>query len=242
MKIAIHQPEFLPWLGYFDKLSQVDTFVFLDNVDFRYHYFQNRNRIKSKRNVIWLNVPVLTKGKWGQQIKDVKINNSINWSRKVAQSIKFNYQKAPYFQDYFNQIVNVFNKKWANLADINIALIKLVSRFLDIDNVNFIKASDLELKQETGPELILNICKTMKSSYLLLGISGIAGTGTKHENEFNQHNIKIEYQSFYHPVYKQMDANFMPFLSVLDLLFNHGKDSLQIIRGNSVKRLDYTIE
>jgi hypothetical protein len=192
--------------------------------------------------MVWINVPVLTKGKSGQKINEVCINNDIDWGRKIAQSIKLNYCKSPFFQDYFHGLAEAFSREWVCLRDLNMELIRRMASLLGCGSVNFVNSSDIVSGDEKGVKLILDICAEMKADTLLLGISGIAGQGNASDPLFKERGIQIEYQEFYHPVYKQMHGEFIPFLSIVDLFFNHGSAALDIIQGKNVDRLNYLLE
>ena len=99
MIVAGHQPEFIPYMGFFSKISKADVFVIVDHIQFNKKYFQNRNKIKTREGWMWLTVPVITKGRFEQKIREVEINNSLNWQRKHWASITLNYQKAPFFKE-----------------------------------------------------------------------------------------------------------------------------------------------
>ena len=230
--LTIHQPEYMPWLGFFAKLAAAETYVVLDNVQYRHKYFQNRNKIRGANNDTWINVPVLRKGERNTLIKDIKINNALNWKRKNWMNIKSNYSKAPYFENYSSYFENLFLSDWELLVDLNLNIIKACLEFLNI-NTKIYRASELGI-ENTGEQLILDICNFYKPDVYISGKSGIAGQGHKYESEFLKNNIKVLYQKFNHPKYKQAhNREFSSNMSVIDLLFNHGPDSLDIIKQES---------
>ncbi len=98
MIVSVHQPQYLPWLGYFDKIERSDIFVFLDNVQFKKNEWQNRNKIKTSEGWQWLSVPVIHK--FMQKISEVKINNTVWWGKKHLNALVTNYSKAPFFKDH----------------------------------------------------------------------------------------------------------------------------------------------
>ena len=101
MKVAVHQPQYLPWIGYFDKIIKSDCFVFLDKVQYKHREFQNRNKIRSKDGWMWLTVPVISKGKGRQSIDEVEIDNSLDWQKDHCRSLQVCYGKSEYFDEYF---------------------------------------------------------------------------------------------------------------------------------------------
>jgi len=231
--VAIHQPEHTPWLGFFDKMRQADMAVLLDNVQFRKNYFQNRNRIRTQQGWTWLTVPVLAKGKSGQLIQDTQINNTVNWQSKVWKSIFYAYNKAPFFDQYSSFLKQVYDKLWTHLADLNEEIIRYIAQELGIQ-AKVIKASTLGTTGRST-DLLLEICQKVNADVYL---SGISGKGYLEETKFTEQGIKVIYQEFYHPIYKQMYEPFIPCMSIIDLLFNHGDKSLDILKGIGVERMD----
>jgi len=145
MIVSIHQPEYLPWLGFFHKVHQSDIFVLLDNVQYEKNYFQNRNKIRTQSGRTWLTVPVLTKGKSNQQINEVKIDNKSNWSKKHWRSIDLNYKNAPYFDNYREFFFDLYKKEWIKLVDLNETIITYLIKELEID-LKLIKSSELNIE------------------------------------------------------------------------------------------------
>ena len=215
MLIAIHQPQYLPWLGYLDKIDKADIFVILDNVQFKKNEWQNRNRIKTAQGCQWITVPVLYR--FPEKINEVMINNKANWSRKHLQALITNYSKSTYFDDYKGFFENIFSRNWDRLVDINIEIIKFLISALEL-KTELVMASDLELREEPTERLI-DICKTLKGNkYMDL-------------EQFDKEDIEIIFQDFKHPEYSQLFGDFEPYMSAIDLLFNCGNNSLEILRG-----------
>jgi len=237
MIVTIHQPEHMPWLGFFDKLRQADTFVILDNVQFRKNYFQNRNKIRTQQGWIWLTVPVLAKGKSSQLIQDAQINNAVNWQSTLWKSIFYAYNKASFFEKYGNFLKQIYDKQWTYLADLNEEIIRHVINELGI-KVKIVMASTLEVTGG-GTDLLLEICQKLNADTYL---SGISGKDYLEESRFTEQGIKVIYQEFYHPIYKQVYEPFIPCMSIIDLLFNHGDKSLDILKGIGVERMDTLFE
>ncbi len=165
-KIAIHQPEHLPWLGYFDKMKKVDLYVFLDNVQYRKNYFQNRNRIPTG----WLTVPVISKGHTNSTLKDIKIDNTQPWKRKYWGKLSDCYRKCPKYHEYKDEITEILNVKWDKLVDINYAFIAFFRDHLKI-HTPILMASELGVKGNNSA-LIMEICKKTGATSYLSGPSG----------------------------------------------------------------------
>ncbi len=231
MRITIHQPEHMPWLGFFHKMAQADTFVFLDNVQFSKNYFQNRNKLRTTDGWVWLTVPV--KRTLETLIQDVTISRDARWKRKWRDTIFYSYKKAKFFDAYFQGIDDVISGDWEKLCDLNEVLIQLFAGFLGI-RPTFMKASELEVTGR-GSDLIFSICKTLGAKTYL---SGISGREYLDLNKFESSGIEVMMQEFHHPVYKQIHEPFIPCMSVIDLLFNYGGKSLDIINGIGVPVLE----
>ena len=227
MRVAIHQPEHMPWLGFFHKISMADAYVVLDNVQFRKNYFQNRNKIRTSNGWTWLTVPVNYTIE--TLIKDVDIASDLRWKKKWLDTIYFSYKKAKYPHYYFEQVHKVLNENCSNLSNLNISLIKLLCKFLEI-KTNIIFASQLNVEGK-GSDLLLNICKKLRATTYL---SGISGKEYLRLTDFAREGIKIILQDFHHPIYEQLYKSFIPRMSVIDLLFNYGNKSLGIINGIDV--------
>jgi hypothetical protein len=219
----------MPWLGFFHKINMADVFVILDNVQFRKNYFQNRNKIRTKEGWQWITVPVKRED-LHKSIKDVRISyENPRWKKKVLQNIYFNYSKAKFFESYWKDLSSIFNENHALLVDLNVKLIRYLVEKLGI-HVKIVFASSLDVAGEKS-ELLLNICKAVGAKVY---ISGISGRDYLNFDEFKKNDIEIIVQEFHHPIYKQLHEPFIPCMSVIDLLFNHGNESLSIIDGVGV--------
>jgi hypothetical protein len=224
MIISVHQPQYIPWLGYFDKIARSDLFVFLDNVQYKEREFQNRNKIRTRQGWIWLTVPVISKGEGRQNISEVKIDNQIAWQRKHLGSIKNAYSTAAYFKDYYPVLEDILSREWVYLKDLNLEIIRFILRDLGIVTpIDF--ESKLNIKTMSS-QRIIDICKELNSGTYL---SGAGGRDYLQPELFAQENINILFHDFVHPVYKQCYEPFMANMSIIDLLFNHGKESKKVL-------------
>ena len=225
--VAIHQPEYLPWLGFFKKMMNSELFVFLDDAQFDKKGWQNRNRIRTKTGTVLLSVPVHAHSY--PNINEITIDNNKNWAKRHKKSILYNYTKAPYFEEYKDFIESVFDKKFECLVDLNIEIIKFVMNELEI-KTKVIFSSELKVSKK-GSSRVLDICKAVDADYYITGTSW-AQSHLKIE-EFKKSNIHVEFQNLQHPVYKQIHGKFMPQMSIIDLLFNEGGDEAKKILQNS---------
>jgi hypothetical protein len=226
--VAIHQPQFLPWLGYFDKLDRCDVFCLLDTVQYKKNEFQNRNRIKTAQGWQWLTVPATYR--FPQRINEVGVNQTVDWQRKHAQALKTNYGKAPYFGTYFASFEKFYQQSYELLAEVNVACIRLLMELLGLER-KLVLSSSLPVETEDPTLRLVEICRTLDGDTYL---SGRDGAKYMDLDVFKSHQIIVAFQDFTHPEYPQCYGTFEPNLSVVDLLFNCGPDSLTIIREASL--------
>lgn len=231
MRAVILQPGYLPWLGFFDQMYKSDVFVIYNDVQFDKHGWRNRNRIKTAQGVQWLTVPVLTTAQDKPLIQEVLINNDIDWRRTHLRTIKQNYSRAPFFNTYFGMFEEIYSKEWQYLIDIDMTFIFALMEELGLTTkIKF--SADLGIMGKNTRRLV-DICLYLGASEYL---TGDAAKDYLDESLFSQNDIKLEYHHYQHPVYNQLYGEFIPYLSIIDLLFNHGKDSLDILTQNkSVK-------
>lgn len=231
MILSAHQPQYIPWLGYFDKVDKSDIFVLLDNVQYKPREYQNRNKIRTKLGWMWLTMPVISKGLGRQKISQVKIDNNSPWQKKHWESLKRSYNRAPFFKEYYGFFENTYSTPWEKLIDLNAHIIKYLLKELKIETPLYYESEIGTLALAT--ERIIELCKKLKANTYL---SGIGGKDYLEEEKFSKAGIKLVYQNFSHPHYRQQyagkDNPFIPYMSTLDLLFNEGISSIDILRGN----------
>ena len=226
--VAIHQPEYLPWLGFFKKMMNSKIFVFLDDAQFRKKGWQNRNRIRTKNDTTLLSIPVHAHSY--PNINEITIDNNKNWAKRHKKSILFNYAKAPYFEEFKDFIESVFEKKFEYLADLNTEIIKFIMNELEI-KPKIVFSSNLNISKK-GSDRVLEICKAVDADYYITGT--VWAQSHLRIEEFKKSNIHVEFQEFQHPVYKQIHGKFIPEMSIIDLLFNEGRDGAKEILQNSI--------
>lgn len=237
MIITIHQPEHLPWLGFIHKTSMADVMVLLDNVQFRKNYYQHRNKIRISSGFSWITIPI-QKHPLNILINEIKIDNTHKWQKNCWKTLYFNYKKAPYFSRYSRFFEEIYSRSWQFLAELNIKIIKKLLEFFDI-TTKLIIASELNGVSGKRDDLLLAICKKLGAEKYLSGISGKDYLDIK---KFEQAGIKVTFQEFYHPIYRQCYQPFMPCMSSIDLLFNYGEKSKEILLSPGIPRLNYLIE
>jgi hypothetical protein len=224
MRVAIHQPQYLPWLGYFDKLDSADVFILLDTVQFKKHEWQNRNRIRTKEGWQWLTVPVIDR--FPERIDLVEINSRADWARKHCQALRLHYGHAPFWEPLGPQLLALLDAPGEKLSPLNVALVELLGRHLGIQT-HCILASTLTARNEPTDRLI-DLCRAVGGTEYLAGQGGAAYMET---GRFIEAGIGVQVQVYQHPEYPQRSAPFVSHLSVVDLLFNCGPESLPILRS-----------
>lgn len=235
MRAVILQPMYLPWMGYFGLIDIADVFVFYDDVQFVKRSWHQRNKIKMPNgNWIWLTVPVIQNPDKKININEVMINNSIKWAEKHWKSIKHAYTKAPFFKDYAPIFEEIYKKEWTYLSNLNIALIEKISDLLGLKNdKKFIYSSELKVEGKKTDRLINILTKIGADEY----ISGPTAKAYIDSNKFKEAGITLYWYEFNHPTYPQLYGDFIPYMSVIDLLFNVGENALNYIRKGSKNAL-----
>ena len=227
MIVSVHQPQYMPWLGYFDKIDRADVFVLLDNVQFKKNEWQNRNKIKTAQGWQWLTVPV--RYKYPQLINEVKINTAVKWQHQQRQSILSNYRKAPYYGYLEKFFEEIFSSHWELISDLNITVVQRLAALLGIDTPLYVSSQLGELPNDPDERLIA-ITKYFSADTYLAGSGGSQYMDLK---KYENSGQKVIFQDYKHPVYNQLFGKFEPYMSVIDLIFNHGQESLSILRGNT---------
>ena len=227
MIVAVHQPQYLPWLGYFDKIDRADIFVLLDNIQFKKNEWQNRNKIKTAQGWQWLTVPVMHK--YPQLINEVMVNNRVRWQHKQRQAILSNYKKTPYYDQMKEFFEDIFSSSWQFISQLNIEVVKKLVKLLGIETPLYVASEIGEFPQDPDERLIAITKHFGADTYL----AGMGGREYMDLDIYDKSGIKVIFQDFKHPVYTQLFGGFEAFMSVIDLIFNHGDKSLMIVRGNT---------
>lgn len=225
MIISVHQPQFAPWLGYFAKIADADTFVLLDTVQYKKNEWQNRNKIKTSQGELWLTVPV--KYKFGQKIFEVEINNQQDWQKKQQKTLVSTYSKSRFFKEIITLLEMVLTRHWTTIGELNISMVQSIAAYLGIKTPIKV-ASELPAFPENPDDRLIAITKFFQGSHYL---AGSGGHGYMELEKYNDAGVALLFQSYKHPVYPQLYGDFLPYMSILDLLFNCGPESLTILRG-----------
>ena len=230
MRVAIMQPTYLPWLGYFDLMASSDLFVFLDHVQFEKESWHNRNRIKSPQGWIWLTVPVLKRGRLQQSIAEVEIVAESRWPQKHLNALRHNYAPAPYRDTYLPAFEAAYAVGWRRLCDLNIALCLYLAECLGV-RTTCLRSSELAA-QGHKTDLVVEICLRVGAREYL----SPAGAKCYLDPEtFRSRGLRLLYQDYHHPCYPQLHGPFVSHLSALDALFNCGPEAAALIGRDARK-------
>ncbi|MDO9391023.1 MAG: WbqC family protein [bacterium] len=218
MIVAAHQPNYLPWAGYFYKMARCDVFVFLDSVQYSRTSYTARCSIKqSDGRASWLSVPVLKKGRYFQNVSEVTIDNQRPWQSEHLKTLESCYSRTPYFKEYTWLLDLVCRQKWENLSQLNRAVIIKLAEHLGI-KAKFANLSDLEAAGKST-EMLVSLCRSLKADEYL---SGAGGENYLGQELFQQAGIDLKYTEYQPQPYPQLWGEFVPGLSAMDLLFNCG--------------------
>ena len=236
MIVAAHQPSYLPWLGYLDKLARCDVFVVMDDLQYEAQNFQNRNRIKLDTGAAWVTVP-LERGSQTDRVIDKRICNTGNprehWQRKTWRQLQIHYGRAPCFAHYAEELNEVFTRRWEHLVDLDLHILGIARRWFGI-STPIVRSSTLHL-QGQKTERILDLCKKLGARTYLSGRGG--STDYLDVELLRRAGVTTAWQQFTHPVYPQRYPmqGFVPYLGFIDLIFNCGVDSRAILLESRAK-------
>jgi len=225
--IAIHQPNYLPWPGFFHKWMVADAFVILDTVQYHKNEWQNRNRMKGHNGAQWLTLPV--NYRFGQPIQDVTIASE-RWVRKQTSAIVQAYSYAPFFHDYWIPLGRLLRKAmdagWT-MSRLNIAIIRLLGEQLECTGPSYV-ASEMKPASDDPTQRLIDLCQQLGGDGYL---SGAEGRNYLRKEAFEEQGVSLYFQKVEAPVYPQLHGDFISHLSVIDLLYNTGPQAIEII-GN----------
>lgn len=223
MIVAIHQPHYLPWLGYMDKLDRVEAFCVLDTVQFVRREFQNRNRIRTADGSMWLTVPV--KGSYQAPISEIDIDNEADWGRKHLQALRLNYNRAPHFAEHEAFFAETYARRWDKLIELCLHVLSYLKKAFGISTPVHL-ASEFPTRDEPTARLV-DLCRALGAETYLAGEGGKNYMDMK---MFEDAQIALEFQSFTHPVYPQCFEPFESSMASIDLLFNCGREGFELVR------------
>jgi len=228
MLVAIHQPHYVPWLGYLDRMMKADLFIILDHVQFERRNYQNRTMMRIEGEERWLTVPVIQVSQ-KELIVDKRVDNTETgtraWGPTHFKTLKYAYRKAPYFEMYEKRLSDILHASWDKLVDLDLAMLDFLREGFQITTT--LKRSSEMRAEGAKSELLMNLCAEIGPGTTFLG--GIGGSRRYLDVEaFRQAGVGVQWQEFKHPVYQQCgDAPFTPGLMSLDFLFNCGPEAAE---------------
>lgn len=222
---VIHQPDFMPYLGFFQRLLQCDLFIVLDHVQFSKGGWHNRDKIKTPQGAKWITIPVHIKGK--PNINQVLLKQDTDWREEHLKKIKRCYAGTEAFDRIYNELCEVYELQCDRMVDFNMHVLEWLFNKFDII-VPIVFSSSLNPNGRSNDMLVDVLKKAGAVTYL----SGIGARDYFREEPFEQAGIKVLWQHFEHPVYPQLHGEFIPYLSGIDLLLNCGTQrSRKILRS-----------
>lgn len=224
--IAIHQPTFFPWLGFFNKIIRSDIFVILDSVQFPKTggFWVNRVKILINGNEHWLTVPIIRAYSGLKLITEMEINNTTRWREKMIKSLEINYKKAPHFESVFPMIRSLISPENSSICDYDLNIMNHLCSVLSIDTAKVVRSSTLN-HEGSATDLLVSIVNLVGGGTYMCG-GGAANY--QEDDKFAHAGIELLYQNFQHPVYPQFNSKtFVPGLSVIDSLMNCGIDGVK---------------
>lgn len=225
--VAIHQPNYLPWLGYFYKIAHSDVFVFLDDVQFSKNSYQNRVQVYSGQDLFWLTEPVRTKGAFKALTTEICFADE-SWKERHRKTLVQFYRRHPFFREV-EQLLDIFDAPSARLSEFNIGAIRKICAFLGLGK-EMVVASELNLGDlNDATERLAHIIRAVKGEVYL---SGSGGKKYHDEGEFGRYGIGVKYSDFNSPPYSQIGREtFQPGLSIIDALSNIGRKGVRDMLG-----------
>jgi len=239
MLVAIHQPNYLPWLGYLDRMAKADLFIVLDHVQFERRNYQNRTQILLEGEARWLTVPVVQLSQ-KETIIEKRVDNSEGgsrlWGPTHFKTLRYAYRKAPYFDHYAPALQEILEARWDRLVDLNMAAIRFLRDAFEIRTP--LRLSSQMKAEGARSDLLLNLCREVSPKATFLG--GLGGSRRYLDQDaFARAGIGVQWQALEHPVYPQCGAGaFQPGLTALDILFNVGPRAAEHLHQQATRAPD----
>lgn len=237
--VSGHQAAYLPWLGYFHKLSLADVFVYMDTVQYLEGDWNNRNKIRTPQGWSWLSIPIDHHASTSKQLHKIKLcqkgapHGKRFWQQQHWKAIQLNYAKTPFFSSYKDDLQSLYlDQVWDGLVDLCWQQFVLFKQWLGLEHVRVVRMSEHPFFGKKS-DLILDHCLQLQGDAVVLGA---LGKDYIKQDVFERHKISLYFQDYQHPHYQQRFSGFEPYMTVLDLLCNHGPDSLKILLQGNINR------
>lgn len=225
MRLAAHQPQYMPWLGYFDKMDRVDLFVLLDTVQYKKNEWQNRNRIRTAKGWQWLTVPV--RYRYPMMIREVGIDETSPWRRKHREALRIQYARAPHVGWMLDEIDPVLREPCGSLAQLNTHTVRILAGLLGV-RTPIVLSSSVDGIPQGADDRLIALCHHFGCRTYL---AGTGGRDYMDIGAYRRAGIEVEFQSFRHPNYRQPHPGFEPALSAIDCLMNCGSGAAAVMRS-----------
>lgn len=229
-KVAILQSNYIPWKGYFDIINMVDEFILYDDMQYTKRDWRNRNKIVTPDGLMWLTIPVDTKGKFYQKINETKISD-MKWVDEHWKSIQYNYAKAKHFNDFADAIHEMYEqcRNEEYISKVNYIFLTGICKLLDI-KTKITWSSDYELV-DGKTERLVGLVKSAGGDYYL---SGPAAKDYIVPELFEEAGIELDWMDYSgYKEYHQLGKEFEHGVSILDLIFNEGSDAKKYLKTYS---------
>lgn len=223
--VAILQPSYLPWLGFFDQMARADVFVLYDDVQYTKNDWRNRNRIKTPNGPMWLTVPMDRRSPHGH-IRDALIAVDNRWRSDHLKAMEMNYARAPFWPEVSVLMEPLFWRQ-LTLFDLCGDILDVLYTYLNLKAV-VTRSSSIGYANLVGTERLVAICRALEATDYL---TGDAAQNYLEVDKFSKAGITVHWQNYQHPVYPQLWGPFVSHLSIMDLLFNCGPRSLEILKN-----------
>ena len=232
--VAIHQPNFFPWLGYFDKIARSDVFILMDNVQFSKKgagVFCNRVKLVINGQATWITMPVVRSFHGTRIIKDMQIDNNTSWRRKLLKTVQMHYARTPFFEQVSSLLENLINNPTENLMEYNKTAIRAIATAIGLDTSRLVVGSTLHTTG-ASTDLLISMTHAMNGTAYLCGGGA---SGYQEDDKFAQTGVELIYQQFHHPIYPQVNTSeFIPGLSIIDALMNCGFNDVRCLLQQGV--------
>jgi hypothetical protein len=228
MKVAIMQPYFLPYIGYFQLINAVDKFVIYDDVNYINRGWVNRNQVLINGKPSMITVP-LKEASQNKLIKEIEVSTDEKWKVKMLRTIELSYKKAPFFSEVFLLVQTILNSDYQTIAQLNLTSIKLVCKYLAIDTTLEVSSKKYDNKDLSGQQRILDICSKEGAKHYINPIGGIELYESAY---FNESNITINFLKSNPVIYNQLGNEFVPWLSILDVMMYNGREKTNSLLNN----------
>jgi hypothetical protein len=230
LKLAIIQPSYIPWRGYFHQIQKADVFMFYDDVQYDKHGWRNRNRVKTTNGTIWLTIPVAARGNVVERtpIKEIRTVRRTPWSRKHWATLQQSYGRAPHFERYAPLLESFYARQDELLAEFTIELTLALCGELGIRETRFVRSSELPGIEGSGTDRLLCLLRTVGASHF---ISGPTARDYIDEAKVAAAGVTLEYMVYDYPEYEQLHPPYDPHVSILDLLFMKGPEAGEYVWG-----------